>query len=265
MPLKAPTPPTPPTIDKGDVQSSEPRIDAHQFFEVPQMPFRKSTADENKVNETSQVEKTPAVDETPKVTETQKPTRQVTTPEDMARDAVAHGSGALTKKEITRVNDDSTNNSTPNNSNTNSTVTAPLPVAPSTSDSYERGQAVLREFREEDESLAENSTSTSTPTNFQNHNDTEGYGGIFWIVTLIFVVTVTFFLAKKFLFKRKPKLKKSDLFINSIDKLKSTAEKFSKPKSSPPKPIEKKSPTVKPARPSKKDDDDKGKHFEIRI
>lgn len=261
MSLKAPTPPTPPTIDKGDFPNSEPRIDAHQFFEVPQMPFRKSAADENKVDENSQVEKIPVVDETPKVTETQKPTRQVTTPEDMARDAVAHGSGALTKKKITRANDDSTNNSAKNNSNTNSTVTAPLPVVPSNSDSYERGQAVLREFREEDNNLAENSASTSTPTNFQNQTDSEGYGEIFWIVTLIFVVTATFFVAKKFLFKRKPKLKKSDLFINSSDKLKSTAEKFSKPV----KTVEKKSPTVKPARPPKKDDDDKGKHFEIRI
>ena len=275
MPLKAPTPPTPPTIDKGDVQISEPRIDAHQFFEVPQMPFRKSATDENsKVDEVPAVEETPKVTEQPKVDETQQPTRQVTTPEDMARDAVAHGSGPLTKREITRANDDSPNNSTQNNSNINSTVTAPLPITPSNSDSYERGQAVLREFREADEGVAENSTSTSTSANFQAQNNSKGYGGIFWIVTLIFVVTATFFLAKKFLFKRKPKLKKSDLFLNSSDKLKSTAEKFSKPakpvekKSKPietPKPIEKKSPTVKPARPLKKDDDDKGKHFEIRI
>ena len=35
MALKLPTPPTPPTIDKGEAADSAPRIDAHQFFEVP--------------------------------------------------------------------------------------------------------------------------------------------------------------------------------------------------------------------------------------
>ena len=99
MSLKAPTPPTPPTIDKGDLQSSQPRIDAHQFFEVPQMPFHRE--EEKDIKEDEIVEDSPKVEEKPKVT------RQETTPEDMARDAVAHGSGALTKKEITRPNNDS--------------------------------------------------------------------------------------------------------------------------------------------------------------
>lgn len=250
MSLKAPTPPTPPTIDKGDVQSSQPRIDAHQFFEVPQMPFHRD--EEKDIKEDEIVEDAPKVDETPKVT------RQETTPEDMARDAVAHGSGALTKKEITRPNNDS-----PKNTNPTPIVTAPN--TPANSESYERGQAVLREFREEDDN---NSALTVAPSNVHSQANVQSHGGIFWIVTLIFVVAATFIVAKKFLFRSKPKLKKSDikadLFKNSSEKLKSATKKFSKPVE-PPKPADKKIPPVKPARMPKKDDDDKGKHFEVRV
>ena len=64
--------------------------------------------------------------------------------------------------------------------------------------------------------------------------------------------------------------------MNSSEKLKSTAEKFSSPTKTstpvkksarqvePPKPAEK-VPPVKPVQLPKKDDDDKGKHFEIRV
>ncbi len=285
MALTAPTPPTPPTIDKGDVQSSSPRIDAHQFFEVPEMPFREGTNKENfeTVDDTPKVDEKVSVDEKPVST-----VREVTTPEDMARDAVANGSGALTKRTVTRA-DDSQDDTVDGNSNSNVVTVpnvAPMPTTFS-ADRYERGQAVLREFRDEDrraENSTENSTSTSTPTNF--HNSTpyeENHGGIFWIVTLIFVVTATFFVAKKFLFRSKPALKKSDLFINSSEKLKSTAEKFSNaPKTSTPKknssqpkvsktspvktsPLAEKAPPVKPVTLPKKDDDGKGKHFEIRV
>ena len=247
MSLKAPTPPTPPTIDKGDAQSSQPRIDAHQFFEVPEMPFHREEGTGNK--EEKIVEDTPKVEEKPKVN------RQETNPEDMARDAVAHGAGPLTKREVTRADEDSAAK------NTNSP-----PINTSSAESYERGQAVLREFRDEDN----NSALTVTPSNVHSQDNVQGHGGIFWIVTLIFVVAATFIVAKKFLFKSKPKLRKSDIFGSPSEKLKSTAEKFSKPvqKSKPadsPKPSDKKSPPVKPARLTKKDDDDKGKHFEIRV
>ena len=294
MALTAPTPPTPPTIDKGDVQTSSPRIDAHQFFEVPQMPFNEGTSktDVETVDAPFKVEEKVIVDEKPVPT-----AREVTTPEDMARDAVANGSGALTKRTVTRADDsnDANTNRETTGVDTNSNVitipnVAPMPNTTSSADKYERGQAVLREFRDEDgraENSTENSASTKTSTNF--HSDTpyeENHGGIFWIVTLIFVVTATFFVAKKFLFRSKPALKKSDLFINSGEKLKSTAEKFSNaPKTSTPiknsstvksseknktaktstKPPNEKVPPVKPVTLPKKEDDGKGKHFEIRV
>ena len=296
MALTAPTPPTPPTIDKGDVQTPTPRIDAHQFFEVPEMPFHAGNA------RTENVEEPPKIDEKVSTDENSAANRQVTTPEDMARDAVANGSGALTKRTVTRADDSNgSTNSNPNanpisNANTNANtisnsptsnsnvanVPAAVQMPPNTnSENYERGQAVLREFRDEDrrleENSPENSTTTATTANFHNSDFyQENHGGIFWILTLIFVVTATFLVAKKFLFRRKPALKKSDLFVNSSEKLKSTAEKFSTqpktakpikksaPKFEPPKTAEK-VPPVKPAKLPKKDDDDKGKHFEIRV
>lgn len=299
MALTAPTPPTPPTIDKGDVQTSTPRIDAHQFFEVPEMPFHegKGIRDQGSVDEVPKIDSQTNADEKVSVDENSTPTREVTTPEDMARDAVANGSGALTRRTVTRADDSSTHtNSNPTsnsniNSNTNSNsnvVNVPAPQMPpnTNSESYERGQAVLREFRDEDsrlgENSTENSTSTSTSSNFHNVNSSqESHGGIFWIVTLIIVVAATFLVAKRYLFRSKPALKKSDLFMNSSEKLKSTAEKFSSPTKTstpktstpvkksarqvePPKPAEK-VPPVKPVQLPKKDDDDKGKHFEIRV
>ncbi|MBR5914402.1 MAG: hypothetical protein IKZ58_08575 [Selenomonadaceae bacterium] len=273
MSLRAPTPPTPPTIDKGDVQSSTPRIDAHQFFEVPEMPFHREEGignrEEKIADESPKVEKNPVAEKTPQVT------RQETTPEDMARDAVANGSGPLTKREITRAD----NNAPSNRTNQTPIVTTPTNT-PSTSDRYERGQAVLREFQNEDDNAMENSSATVAPANFHNQASTQEHGGFFWIVTLLFVVTATFVVAKKFLFRSKPALRKSDiksdLFKSSSEKLKSTTEKFSKPvkpsapvkKSAsvePPKPADKKIPPIKTARLPKKDDDDKGKHFEVRI
>lgn len=272
MSLRSPTPPTPPTIDKGDLQPSEPRIDARQFFDVPEMPFHKDEGtrnrDEEIINETPKVERNSVADKTPQVT------RQETNPEDMAREAVANGSGPLTKREVTRADDN------PPSNRTNQTPLVTMPTnTPSTSDRYERGQAVLREFQDEDDN-AENFSSTVTPSNFHNPANEQGHGGFFWIVTLIFVVAATFVVAKKFLFRSKPALKKSDikadLFKNSSEKLKSATEKFSKPakppapvkKSAPvepPKPADKKIPPIKSARLPKKDDDDKGKHFEVRI
>ena len=66
-----------------------------------------------------------------------------------------------------------------------------------------------------------------------------------------------FVFVKKFLITDKPKLKKSDLFEVSSDRLKNTAQKFSD-KPAPPKNITK--PVKLP-----KQDDDKSKHFEVRV
>ena len=256
MALTAPTPPTPPTIDKGDAQTYTPRIDAHQFFEVPQMPFDKGSVNSEQGKVVSEQEKV----EVPVQ-------REETTPEDMARDAVANGAGALTKNTVTRAEDKPTDMP--------SQVQAPaqnvVPVAPpaSTSNNYERGQSVLREFEEIDRSSAGNSAvmSTPAPSTFRNNSAyEESHGGIFWIVTLIIVVAAAFVVAKKFLFTSKPALKKSDLFVNSSEQLKSTAEKFSSTKTETvkPPPVEK-SPPVKPVTLPRKDDDGKGKRFEVRV
>ena len=262
MALTAPTPPTPPTIDKGDAQTYTPRIDAHQFFEVPQMPFDKGSVNSEQGKVVSEQEKV----EVPVK-------REETTPEDMARDAVANGAGALTKRTVTDVKAEKP---AENSSQTNQPVQSQTPIqnvvpsAPSsTSNNYERGQSVLREFEEIDKSSAGNSAvmSTPAPSSFKNNSAyEESHGGIFWIVTLIIVVAAAFVVAKKFLFTSKPALKKSDLFVNSSEQLKSTAEKFSSAKTETvkPPPVEK-SPPVKPVTLPKKDDDGKGKRFEVRV
>lgn len=242
MSLKAPTPPTPPTIDKGDLPTSTPRIDAHQFFEVPEMPFREKKSQD--------VADKPKVDD---VAEKNIPAKeQEISNEDLARDAVANGAGTLTKRTVTRIDDDKPQqNSTP--------IQNVAPVAPIeniSSDRYERGQAVLQEFRDEDIKMTETPAPTPTPS-----HQAESHGGIFWIATLIFVIAATFLVVKKFLFKSKPKLRKSDLFESSSEKLKSMSKSAATKNSTP---TEKK-PPVKPARLQKKDDDDKGKRFEVRI
>ena len=243
MSLKAPTPPTPPTIDKGDLQPSTPRIDAHQFFEVPEMPFHRDKEAGSREQVQAEEKNIPAKE-------------QEISNEDMARDAVANGAGTLTKRTVTRIDDESPQkNSAPVQIEN---VTPVVPIENISSDRYERGQAVLQEFRETDNLGTEKTLPTSP-----NINQSESHGGFFWIATLIFVIAATFIVVKKFLFRSKPKLKKSDLFESSSEKLKSISNKTSK-HVEPPKPIEKK-PPVKPARLPKKDDDDKGKRFEVRI
>ena len=291
MALTAPTPPTPPTIDKGDVQTSSPKIDAHQFFEIPEIPFKKNDEPAEK-----------KVDAPEKPTATEKPapvTRTETNPEDMARDAVANGAGTLTRRTVTRP-EDARDSAGQRQQSTNDgkkiadeptqgqsaipDVVAPIP-AQSSASRYERGQEALRSFEEEDKQFAaepkENSALTSTPAMSHRAPYEESHGGIFWIVTLIFVVVATFFVAKKFLFRKNPTLRKSDLFTSSSEKLKSTAEKFSTSTT----PADKKNSSTKPAKPvqptktsepppvnetppqsarvTKKDDD--VKHFEVRI
>lgn len=164
--------------------------------------------------------------------------------EDMARDAVANGSGALTKRTVDK------------GEPANQTVTTIPPDAPLVNDSqsdYDRGQDVLREFQaldaQESQSQYNPPAQTSTEqaqTSTPKFVHQEGNGAFFWIFTIIFVAVATFFIVKKFLLTDKPALTKSQLFD---DNKKATADK-------PPPP--------KPARPPKKDDD-KGKRFEVRI
>ncbi len=222
MALKLPTPPTPPTIDKGEATESTPRIDVHQFFEIP---IKRET-------------ETPVVqDEKPTATPPpQTVERKVTTPEDMARDAVANGAGALTKKTVTRPETE-----TP--APVNPPATANLPV---TNDRASRGKEILREFQEEDRQTLQ---TTETPRNFR-HYQNESYSGFYWIIMLVAVGILSLVFVRKFLVRKNPKLKKSELFEGSGEKLKAVSEKVSAP--------------IKKSPPPKKDDD-KGKHFEVRV
>ncbi|MBO4780449.1 MAG: hypothetical protein J5497_07425 [Selenomonadaceae bacterium] len=182
--------------------------------------------------------------------------REVTTPESQARDAVAHGSGALTKRTVERDNDKT--------APANQTVTVIPPDAPLVSDTqsdYDRGQDVLREFREMDAREAQGAYNPPAHTSTKQErpvvpelNSNEGHGGAFWIFTMIFVVVAAFVIAKKFLFTDKPALTKAQLFNDSASKVKATADKV--------KPV---TPPHKPAKLSPKKEDDKGKHFEIRV
>ncbi len=200
-----PTPPTPPTIDKGEAVESTPKIDAHKFFEVP---FKR----EEKIP-------TPVVEEKPVAQEEiSAPVieKKVPTPEELAREAVSTGAGALTKTEVTR----------------------PEPIQiPANSNFAENprdGKAILREFQNEDFQAE-----VATPRNF-NIDRQESHGGIFWIVTLVAAAVFSLVFVKKFMLRKKPALKKSDLFEDSSKRL----GKISQPA---------------------KNDDDKGKHFEVRI
>ena len=218
-PAVRPTPPTPPRIDK--------------------TPFEKNSADEES-----------GVDDAPQVT------REIETPETMARDAVANGAGSLTKRTVER--DDDNQIAAPPTRQEN-----PLPaqVADTQSD-YDRGQDVLREFREMDAREAQSAynppaqTATEQPRQVTPKlNYHEEHGGLFWIFTIIFVAIAAVVVVKKFLFTGKTEFTKSQLFEDSTDRLKAVEDKV-KPVTPPPKPVK---------IPPKKDDDNKGKHFEVRV
>ena len=172
-------------------------------------------------------------------------------PEAQARDAVAHGSGALTKRTVERDEDE-----TPPPNQTVTVIPPDAPLVQDTQSDYDRGQDVLREFREMDarESQSAYNPPAQTSTESErpiapklNHDD--GHGAPFWIFTAIFVVVAAFVVAKKFLFTGKPRL-----FDDTPAKSKATVHKV---KPSPPPP--------KPAKLPPKKDDDKSKHFEVRV
>ena len=224
MALTRPTPPTPPTIDKGEATEYTPKFDAHNFFEVP---FKR---EENPVEK--QIEKNVEIPR-PEIVE-----RKTPTPEEMAREAVANGSGALTKKTVNRPETE-----TP--APVNNSATQNLPLTNISNDNPNRGKEILREFQNEDRQTFQ---TTETPRSFNRHQS-ENYSGIHWAIMLIFAGILSFVFVKKFLLRKNPKLKKSELFEDSNKKLQAVSEKISTPvKKSPPK-----------------KDEDKNKHFEVRV
>ena len=236
MPLYRPTPPTPPTIDKGEATEYTPKFDAHKFF---QNPLQQET--EEKTVEVEKTVETPP----PQTVEKKSPT-----PEQMARDAVANGAGALTKKTVTR----------PETENNSEAPTAPstqnVPLANISNDNPNRGKEILREFQNEDRQTFQ---SVETPRNFNRHQG-ESYSGIYWALMIILAGILSFVFVNKFLLKKNPKLKKSELFDDSSQKLKNISDKVSAPKVPP---LEKNPAPIKKSPPKK--DDDKGKHFEVRV
>ncbi len=281
-PAVRPTPPKPPRIDKTSFANDS----ADDVANVQPVDETEETSDENP-DEPAQIETQPI--ETPQV-EIPHVNRKVEAPESMARDAVANGSGPLTKRTV----DNGDTQPQPQQ------IQQPAQIQDSQSD-YDRGKDVLRQFRDEDaratqEQSTENfqpQTVTEQPRTFKpTINYHEGHGGAFWIGTIIFVAVASFIVVKKFLFTDKPALTKSELFADETDRLKAAVNKVKQPAAPSPvqknisKPVEKSvakpvtkpvvnpvaksvvkpinKPVTKPARPSK-DDDDKGKHFEIRI
>lgn len=247
MALKSPTPPTPPTpptIDKGDGANSNPKIDAPNFFQVPFVRDSEITYEIDETVDEGEVEQ-------PKQAEQPAQTRQVTTPETMARDAVANGAGPLTKRTVTKPE---TQEQTPK-----PPQVVQMPQDTGAMSNAERGKAILREFQEEEERLSNakqdnvRTASESQPVFKSPFNQGEGHGGAFWLLTLILAGVLSFLFVKKYLLRDKPKLKASDLFSDSTERLKSATKNITAKKKTP-------------ARlPQKKDDDDKGKHFEVRV
>ena len=174
-------------------------------------------------------------------------------PEAQAKDAVANGSGPLTKRTVERPDE-------PQAPAPAARRETESPVADTQSD-YDRGQDVLREFKEMDARESQSTYNPSAPASTEQRqpvvakiNYHEGHGGFFWIFTIIFVAVAAVVVVKKFLFTGKPTLTTSQLFADSTSRLKAVEEKVKPP---PPKPAK--------LPPKKTDDDKKGKHFEVRV
>ena len=203
----------------------------------------------------------PKIDMTPFKKDKAQPTDS--TPEAQARDAVAHGSGALTKRTVDREDD----KPPPNQKVT--VIPPDAPLIPSDQSDYDRGKDVLRQFRDLDAQPTDKpQTLTEKPTVTPRLNDySEGHGVVYWLFTIIFVVVATFIIVKKFLLTDKPALTKSELFADSSDRLKAATEKVKPVTSSTSEKIKSATEKVKPStpKPATTKDSDKGKHFEVRI
>lgn len=217
MALKNPTPPTPPTppaIDKGDGENNHAVIDAKQLLGIRK---ENSVSGDEYIDEEIIEENPPAV-----------PEKKITTPETMARDAVANGGGALTKRTVEKPTEE-----TPK----------PAPGINFAITEDDRGKAALREFQTEDKknNFEQKSSAVETPRTVKLGQH-ESYSGFYWVFTIIISIVAAVFFVKKFLLTDKPKLKKSDLFNGA-------KEKTSKPIAKLPQ----------------KKSDEPTKHFEVRV
>ena len=253
--------------------------------------------DEQEESESQAAQQPQRQQSTPQVQQNQP--RNVTTPETMARDAVANGSGALTKRTTKRGGDDSDAKSgdTGSQSKNQSTVVIP-PNSSALNDNgqtrFERGRAVLNEFKQLDQEEGKSSqsadkvsSSTSTPGIFApTHNSSAEHGAAYWLFTVIAVVILAFVFIRQFLVNKNskskvPPLTKSTLDIPDISKplssvvtRQSAASQYNQNKVDKPTPLKTPktipTPAVKPVTlktksPVKTEDDNKGKHFEVRV
>ena len=143
--------------------------------------------------------------------------KKVTNPESMAREAVANGAGALTKRTTTRGGDDNTNNSDADNSQSKNQSTIVIPPDSALNDNgqskFERGRAVLKEFQQldkENKSQSNNEYSSSTSTSssstgiFSSSYGTHSqHGAFYWLFTLVAIGVLAFVFVKQFLLKNK--------------------------------------------------------------
>lgn len=244
-----PTPPTPPTMDKGDGENNNhAKIDAKQLLGI-----RKENSTENISEGGEEVSEETAKTSPPQSVEK----KESPSLENMARDAVANGAGPLTKRTVEKPQEKKSQD-TAQTEQKNSQLPPSLNFAMTEDD---KGKEVLKQFQLDENISTEQKTPAESPR-IVRLNSNEEHGGIYWAFALILAVVLAVVFVKKFLLTDKPKLKKSDLFDDSEKKLKNVSEKITKPTKnySPPKvsqPVKLKS--------SKTEDDDKGKHFEIRV
>ena len=222
--------------------------------------------------------------------------QNVTTPETMARDAVANGSGALTKRTTTRSKDDTDDNASDTGSQAKNQSTIVIPPNSALNDNgqtnFERGRAVLNEFKQLDKEEAtsgsdKNQSTTSTPGLFTpSSNSDSQHGAAYWLFTVVAVVILAFVFIRQFMINKKspteepfkPSLAKPQISnqaaIDKYNQSKFTSIKNSEksststsiPKINPMPPIPKVKPVTLKSKPANKtEDDNKGNHFEVRV
>ena len=221
--------------------------------------------------------------------------RNVTTPENMARDAVANGSGALTKRTTTRAKDEADSDSGDSGTQHKNQTTVVIPPNSMLNDdgqtSFERGRAVLNEFKELDKeaqsSSANTQSSTSTPVSLtSSYGAHSEHGLVYWLFTFIAVGILAFVVVKKFFMNEKNSpndvsnniaaaiselnssaFNKPYTTESAINQYKQNKPTQTKPKPAPstPMPTTVKPVTLKTKPIEKTEDEKKGKHFEVRV
>ncbi|MCR5833560.1 MAG: hypothetical protein K6G55_02750 [Selenomonadaceae bacterium] len=217
MIIEAPTPPTPPSLTGRPTPPTPPRIDKTPFLK-DSADKSNETADENIIDNNVGNDK---VNDTPQVN------RKVEDPESMARDAVANGSGTLTKR---TVSDNEQDNQQPQQIAPTPRQEPQMPIQ-SQSD-YDRGKDVLRQFENLDEedsqpiAISPRETFSEKPVPISSNVNTQGnYGAAYWIFMIILMGVAAFIIVKKFLLTDKPQMTAATLFDGTTERLRAASER----------------------------------------